>query len=130
MYAYTDIIDLSLLKNVNKIYILYNFAKYEVFSLSKILFNFFDIKQNIDVNFNTSLGYRSILYSYHYYNNNLKHYYLLHFSFFNKNNILLILYLKRNYLILNKYYKFNSLINYFIKKKIVFLIFNIRFFYI
>ena len=130
MYAYTEIIDVSLLTNVNKVYILYNFAKYEVFSLSKILFNFCFLKQNIDVNFNTSLVYRSILYSYHYYHNNLKHYYLIHYSFLKKNNNLFILYLKRNYLFLNKYNKFNYLINYLVKKYYFFFIFNNRFFYI
>lgn len=59
----------------NQVYIFYNSYKYEIFSLSKILFNLNNLNNSNDNLFQTSLSFNSVLYNYYYFNNSIKYYY-------------------------------------------------------
>lgn len=87
----------------NQVYIFYNYYKYEIFSLSKILFQLNELNNNNDSFFNTCLSFCSVLYNFHYYSISIKYFYKKLYIFINKNKmllykniILLLLVLKRN----------------------------------
>lgn len=105
--------DFSFINKKNKVYIVYNYFKSEIFSLPKLFYLFNN--QNNDLNLNVCLSYNSILYTNYYYSSNIRSYYIHINTFLKKNILFFTKHLKMfslfNTFFLNNYNLFNKIIN-------------------
>lgn len=114
----------------NQVYIFYNSNKYEVFSLSKILFDLNDLNQDNDDFFNTCLSFDAILYHHHYYLNSIKYFYDKYILFFCKNKSILYKNIISFSLLYKKMNKFLSFMYFLKNKKLYFHFFLKRFYFL
>lgn len=111
----------------NKVYVIYDYQKFEIYSLPLIYSRFYNVNKNAEV-LNTCLVYSSILYNELYYSSNIRFVYKNIIHFHRKNIILFLSLIKKiNIFYINMDYMKNFLVLCSIKKILLYSFFTKRF---